>query len=76
MLKEGLHNLYSSLNIIRQIKSRRLWWAGYVARMRKETNMYKVLVGRPKEKRPVARPRRRCEDGIITDLRETGWGVE
>jgi hypothetical protein len=44
--------------------------------MRKETNMYKVLVGRPKEKRPVARPRRRCEDGIITDLRETGWGVE
>jgi hypothetical protein len=74
-----LHNvelriLYSSLNIIRQIKSRRMKWAGHVARMGEERNVYRVLMGKPKGKRPFGRPRRRWEDGIRTDLRDIDWG--
>jgi hypothetical protein len=60
---EELHNLYSSPNIIRLIKSRRMRWVGHVARMGEETKMYKVLVGKPEGKRPLERPRRRWEDG-------------
>jgi hypothetical protein len=71
---EELHNLYSSPNINRHIKSRRMRWAGHVARMREERNMYRVLMGKSEGKRPVGRPRRRWEDGIRMDLRETGWG--
>jgi hypothetical protein len=56
---EELHNLYSSPDIIRQIKSRRMRWAGHVTRMGEETNEYKVLVGKPEGKRPLGRPRRR-----------------
>jgi hypothetical protein len=66
---EELNNLYSSPDIIRQMKSRRIRWAGHVAHMRKERNVYTVLVGKPEGKRPLGRPRRRCEDEIRMDLR-------
>jgi hypothetical protein len=69
-----LHNLYSSPDIIRQIKSRRIRWVGHVARMGEGRNVYRVLVGKPEGKRPLGRPRRRWEDGIKMDLREIGWG--
>ncbi|KAJ4445627.1 hypothetical protein ANN_12309 [Periplaneta americana] len=67
-----LHELYSSPDIIRNIKSRRLRWAGHVARMGESRNAYRVLVGRPEGKRPLGRPRRRWEDNIKMDLREVG----
>jgi hypothetical protein len=60
---EELHNLYSSSNIIKQIKSRRMRWAGHVARMREDRKVYKVLVGKSELKSPLGRPRRRWEDG-------------
>jgi hypothetical protein len=69
-----LHNLYSSPDVIRQFKSRRVRWAGHVARMGGGRNVYRVLVGRPEGKRPLERPRRRWEDGIGMGLREIGWG--
>jgi hypothetical protein len=71
---EELHNLYSSPDIIKQIKSRRMRWAGHVARVGEERKVYKVLVGKPEGKRPLGRPRRRWEDGIRMDLREIGLG--
>jgi hypothetical protein len=71
---EELHILYSSPNIIRQIKSRRIRWKGHVVRMGEERNVYRVLMGKPKGKRPLERPRRRWEDGLRMDLRETGLG--
>jgi hypothetical protein len=71
---EELHNLYSSPDIIRQVKSRRMRWAGHVARMGEERNVYKVLVGKSEGKRPLGRPRRRWEDEIRMDLREIGLG--
>jgi hypothetical protein len=64
----------SSANIIRQIKSRRMRWAGRVARMGEERDMYKILMGKPEGKRPLGRPKRRWEDGIRMELREIGWG--
>jgi hypothetical protein len=70
-----LHDiLYSSPNIIRQIKSRRMRWAGHVAHMGEERNVYRVLMGKPEGKRPLERPRRRWEYGIRVDLREIGLG--
>jgi hypothetical protein len=66
---EELHNFYSSTDIIRQVKSRRMRWAGHVARMEEERKVYKILVGKPEGKRPLGRPRRRWEDGIRMDLR-------
>jgi hypothetical protein len=72
---EELHILYSFQNIIRQIKSRIMRWAGHVAHMGEEMNVYRVLVGKPEGKRPLGRPRRRWEDGIRIYLRETGWGI-
>jgi hypothetical protein len=72
---EELHNLYSSPDIIRRGKSRRMRWAGHVARMGEERKMYKVLVVKPEGKRPMGRPRRRWEDGIRMDHREIGLGV-
>jgi hypothetical protein len=65
-----LHNLYSSVDIIRQIKSMRMRWAGHMARMGEDSNVHRVFVGKPEGKRPLERPRRRWEDGIRTDLRE------
>jgi hypothetical protein len=59
-----LHNLYSSPDINRHIKSRIMRWAGHVARMGEGRNVYRVLVGKPEGKRPLERPRRRWEDGI------------
>jgi hypothetical protein len=70
-----LHNLYSSPDIIRQIKSRRMRWAGHVARMGEVRNVYRVLVGKPDGKRPLGRPWRRWEDGVKMDLSEIRWGV-
>jgi hypothetical protein len=56
---EELHNLYSSPNIIRMFKSRRMRWAGHAARMGETRNAYRILVGKPEGKRPLGRPRRR-----------------
>jgi hypothetical protein len=58
------HNLYSSPSIIRIIKSRRMRWAGYVARMGEKRNACRILVGKPEGKRPLGRPRRRWMDNI------------
>jgi hypothetical protein len=69
---DELHSLYSSPNIIRVIKSRRMRWAGHVARMGEGRDVYRVLVGRPEVKRPLRRRRRRWEDNINMDLREIG----
>jgi hypothetical protein len=69
---DQFHDLYSSLNIVRVIKSR---WAGHVARMGTGRGAYRVLVGRPEGKRPLGRPRRRWEDKIKMDLREIGINV-
>jgi hypothetical protein len=69
---EELHNLYSSLNIIRMIKSSRMRWAGHVARMVAKRNAYGILVGKPEGKRPLGRSRRRWVDNIKIDLRVIG----
>jgi hypothetical protein len=69
---DELHSLYSSPNIFRVIKSRRMSWAGHVARMGERRGAYRVLVGKPEGKRPLGRPRRRWEDNIKLDLREIG----
>jgi hypothetical protein len=71
---EELNNLYSSPDIIIQIKSRRKWWAGHVSRMGAERKLYKVSVGDLEGKSPLGRPRRRLEDGIRMDLRQIGLG--
>jgi hypothetical protein len=55
------------------IKSRRMRWAGHVARMGETRNTYRLLVGKPEGKRPLGRPRRRWVDNIKMDLREIGW---
>jgi hypothetical protein len=67
-----IHGLYSSPNIFRVIKSRRMRWAGHVARMGKGRGVYRVLVGKPEGKRPLETPRRRWDDNIKMDLREIG----
>jgi hypothetical protein len=69
---DELHDLYSSPNIVRVIKSRRMRWAGHVARMGERRGAYRVLVGRLEGKRPLGGPRRRWEDNIKMDLREKG----
>jgi hypothetical protein len=58
---------------MRQMKSRRMRWVGHVACMGAGRNMYRVLVGKPKGKRPLERPRSRWEDGLKMDLKEFGW---
>jgi hypothetical protein len=55
---EELHNLYSSLNSIREIKSRRMRWLGHIARVGVMRNAYKILVGKPDWKRPLGKDRR------------------
>jgi hypothetical protein len=72
-----LHDLYSSPSIIRIIKSRRMRWAGHAARLGEKRNAYRLLVGKPEEKRTPGRPRRRWVDNIKMDLLEIGWdGVD
>ena len=71
---EELSDLYCSPNIIRVSKSRKIRWAGRVARMRERRGVYKVLVGKPKGKGPLGRPRRRWEANIKIDLQVIGCG--
>jgi len=71
---EELNDLYPSPNIVRVIKSRRMRWAGRMACMGEEREVYKVLVGKPEGKRPLGRPRHRWVDNIRTDLQEVGCG--
>jgi hypothetical protein len=67
---DGIHSLHSSL--VRVVKSKRMRWVGYVARMGEGKMFPGFLFGRPKGKRPLGRPRRRWEDNIKMDLREIG----
>ena len=71
---EELNDLYSSPNILRVIKSRRMRWVGHVARMEEGRDVHKVLVRKLEGKRPLGRPRRRWEDNIKMDLQEVGRG--
>jgi len=66
---EDLRDLYSLPNIVRVVKSRRMKWAGHVARMGEGRGVHRVLVGKPEGKRPLGRPRCRWEDNIKMDLR-------
>jgi hypothetical protein len=70
---EELRDLYFLPNIVRVVKSRRMRWAGHVARMGAE-GVHRVLVGKPEGKRPLGRPRRRLEDNIKMDLQKVGGG--
>ena len=70
---EELNDLYSSPNIVPVIKSRRMRWAGHVARMDEERGVYGVLVGKPEGRRPLGRPRRMWVY-IRMDLQEVGCG--
>jgi len=65
---EELNDVYSSPSVVRVIKSRRMIWAGHVARMGEERGAYRVLVGKPEGKRPLGRPRRKWVDNIRTNL--------
>ena len=69
-----LSDLYSLPNIVRLVKSRRMRWAGHVARMGEVRGVHRVLVGKPEGKRPLGRPRRRWEDNFKMDLQEMGVG--
>jgi hypothetical protein len=69
---DEFHSLYSSPNIVRVIKSRRMRWAGHEARMGEGRDVYRILIGIPEGKRPLGRPRRRWENNIKMDLREIG----
>ena len=72
---EKLNKLYSSPNIFRVIKSRRMRWAGHVARMGQRRGVYRVLVGKPEGRRPFGRPRHRLEDNIRWIFRKWDVGV-
>jgi len=71
---EELNDLYSSPNIVRVIKSRRMRWAGHVARMGEERGVYRVLLGKPEGRRPLGRPRHRWVGNIRMDLQDVGCG--
>jgi len=71
---EELNDLYSSPNIVRVIKLREMRWAGHVARMGEEREVYRILVGKPEGKRPLGRHRRRWVDNIRMDLQEVERG--
>ena len=71
---EELDDIYSLPNIVRVVKSRRMRWAGHVARMGEDIGVHRVLVEKPEGKRPLGRPRRRWEDNIKMDLQEVGRG--
>jgi hypothetical protein len=72
---EELHDQCSSHNIVRVIKSRKMRWAGHVARIGEEKGVYRVLVGKPEGKRPMGISRCRWEDNIRMDLQDVGCGV-
>jgi hypothetical protein len=74
---EELRNLYSyySPRIVRMIKSRKIRWAGHVARVGKKRNAHRILVGKPEGKRPLGRSRRSLVDNIKKDLGEIGWMI-
>jgi len=74
LYNEELSHLYSSPNIVRVVKSRRMRWTGHVVRMGEGRGVYRVLVGKPERKRPMGRPRLRWEDNIKVDLQEVGGG--
>jgi len=65
---EELNDLYSLPNTAGVVKSRRMKWAGHVARMGEDRGVHRVLLGKPEGKRPLGRPRRRWEDKIKMDL--------
>jgi len=69
---EELRDLSFLPNMVRVVKSRRMKWAGHVARMGEGRGVYRVLVGKPEGKRPLGRPRRRWEDNTKMDLQEVG----
>jgi hypothetical protein len=71
---EELNDLYSLPNIVPVVKSRRMKWAGHVARMGEDRVVQRLLVGKPEGKMSLARPRRRREDDIKMDLQEVGGG--
>ena len=71
---EELNDLYPSPNIVLVLKSRRMSWVGHVARMGERRGIYRVLVGKPKGKRPLGRSRHRWEDSIKIYLQEVGCG--
>ena len=71
---EELNDLHSSPNIVRVTKSRKMRWAVHAERMGQRRSLYRVLVGKPEGKRPLGRPRRRCEDNIKMELQEVGCG--
>ena len=71
---DALNDLYCSPSIVRVIKSRRMRWAGHVARMGERRSVHKVLVGKPDGKRPLGRPRLRWEDNIKMEIQEVGKG--
>ena len=70
---EELNDLYCSPNIVLVIKSR-MRWVGHIARMGDRRGLYRVLMSKPGGKRPLGKPRRRCEDNIKMDIQEVGWG--
>ena len=70
-----LKDLYPSPNILRLTKARRICWSGHVARVGERRGLYRVLVGKPGEKRPLGRHRRRWEDHIKMDLQEVECGI-
>jgi hypothetical protein len=72
LFKAISNDLYSSLNIVLVIKSKRMRWAGQVVCVEERRDVYRVLVRKPDEKRPLGRPRRRWEDNIKMDLQEVG----
>ena len=74
LCNEKLNDLYCSPNIVRVIKPRRMKWAGHVARMGERRGAYRVVVGKPKGKRPLGRLRLRWNDNIKMDLQEMGCG--
>ena len=61
-------------NIVRVVKSRRMRWAGHVARMAEDRGVHRVLLGKPEGKRPLGRPRRKLENNIKMELQEVGGG--
>ena len=71
---EELNDLYCSPNIVRVIKSRRMRWAGHVARMGERRGVYRILVGKPEGNRPLGRHRRRWENNVKMNLQEVGGG--